>query len=371
NSYRKYGNVFVASKNTKVGTFRLGDWYEYASTYRFQYPSDPRTWADTPLPNFKERFYTTSLQPFAEFEWRPAQRLTVTPGIKFVYYRMNLTQFADNGKTVGNLGGAPSTNHIANYPTWQPTFDVNYKLQNNWAVYWQVATGSTIPPSSVFDTGGAQVGVLPTPTKSLTFQTGTVYKTGRFTFDFDAYHIGFDSTYSSFTGPDALPHYFAGGSATTKGIEAESTVILGGGLSLYLNGTEGAAKYDSTGLAIANSPGNTETAGMTFQRSGFDLGFFNKRVSNMWNDNGAANQAIRIDPFEISNMYLNYTIKGENRFNLTKLRLTLNNVFDQHYITGITAASTKSNAPDPGDLISKLAGRSVTMSVTFGLSPSK
>jgi iron complex outermembrane receptor protein len=285
---------------------------------------------------------------------------------------MALTQFADNGKTVGSLGGAPSTQHVANYPTWQPTFDVNYKLKSNWAVYYQVATGSTIPPSSVFDVTGAQVGVLPNPTKSLTFQAGTVYKASRFTFDFDAYHIGFDSTYSSFTSPDdGLPHYFAGGSATTKGIEAESTVILGGGVSLYLNGTEGAARYDSSGKFIANSPGNTETAGLSFQRGSWDLGFFNKRISNMWQDNGGANQVVRIDPFELSNLYLNYTIRGESRLAETKLRLTFNNLFDQHSIVGITPASTSTSAPAPGDLISKLAGRSVAMSVTFGLSPGK
>src|SRR5215470_11204334 len=346
NSYRKWGDLFVASKNTKFGTFRVGDWFEWAKTYRFQYPSDPRTWVDTALPNFKERFNTTSVQPYAEFEWRPVSRLTLTPGIKFVFYKMSLNQSADNGSTVGNLGGAPSTQHTANYNTWQPAFDANYKLRNNWSVYAQFAGGSTIPPSNVFDVSGAQVGVLPSPTKSMTYQTGTVYKTSRFTLDFDAYHIGFDSTYSSFTGTDALPHYYAGGSATTKGIEMESTIFIGRGLSLYLNGTEGSAKYDSTGLYKANAPGNTETAGLSYQRSNWDLGFFNKRISNMWNDNGAVNQAVRIDPFEISNLYLNYTFKGESsRFAETKLRFTVNNVFDQYNTVGIKPASTKSNAP--------------------------
>src|SRR5262249_18109918 len=151
-----------------------------------------------------------------------------------------------------------------------------------WSVYTQFATGSTIPPSSVFDTTGAQVGVLPNPTKSMTYQAGTVYKSGRFTFDFDAYHIGFDSTYSSFTGPDGFPYYYAGGSSTTKGIEAESTVILGGGVSVYVNGTEGSAKYDATHLFLANAPGNTETVGLSFQHRNWDLGFFDKRISNLW-----------------------------------------------------------------------------------------
>jgi iron complex outermembrane recepter protein len=371
NSYRRWGNLFVASKNTNVGIFRTGLWSERANTYRFQYPSDPRTWSDTPLPNFKEQFYTTSLQPYAEFEWRPVNRLTITPGVKFAFYRMSLTQYADNGSTVGNLGGAPVTQHTGNYNTWMPTGDINYKLRNNWSVYAQFATGSTTPPSSVFDSSGAQVSVLPPLQKSMTYQAGTVYKTGRFTFDFDAYHIRFDNTYTSFTGPDGFPYWYQGTSSTTKGIEAESTVILGGGLSLYLNGTEGAAKYDATQKLLANAPGNTETAGLSFQRSNWDLGFFNKRVSNMWNDNGATNQAVRIDPFEITNMYLNYTIKGDSRFSETKFRLTFNNLFDQHYIVGIKPASTASSAPAPGDLISKLAGRSVAMSVTFGLSPGK
>jgi iron complex outermembrane receptor protein len=369
NSYRRWGNLFVAAKNMNFGTFRMGMWSERANTYRFQYPSDPRSWFDTPLPNFKERFYTTSLQPYGEFEWRPINRLTLTPGVKFVFYRMSLTQYADNGKTVGNLNGAASVDHTADYHTWQPTFDVNYKLKNNWAVYTQFAAGSQIPPSAIFDVTGAQVGVLPSPAKNMTYQAGTVYKTGRFTLDFDAYHIGFDSTYSSFTGPDALPHYYLGGSSTTKGIEMESTIFLGAGLSLYLNGTEGSAKYDATGLYIANAPGNTETAGLSFQQRNWDLGFFNKRISNMWNDNGPINQAVRIDPFEITNLYLNYTIKGESRFAETKFRLIFNNLFDQHNVFMVEPASTKSNAPAPGDLLHKLAGRSVAMSVTFGLSP--
>jgi iron complex outermembrane receptor protein len=371
NSYRRWGNLFVAAKSLNFGTFRTGLWSERASTYRFQYPSDPRTWADTPLPNFKERFYTTSLQPYGEFEWRPVNRLTVTPGIKFVFYRMSLTQYADNGKTVGSLNGAPYTQHTGDYHTWQPTFDVNYKLRSNWAVYTQVAVGSQMPPSSLFDVTGAQVAVLPNPAKTLTYQAGTVYKTGRYTLDFDAYHIGFDTTYSSFTGPDALPYYFLGGSSTTKGVEMESTVFLGAGLSFYMNGTEGAARYDQTGLFIANAPGNTETAGLSFQQRGWDLGFFNKRISNMWQDNGAKNQSVRIDPWEISNLYLNYTIKGENRFAETKFRLTVNNLFDQHSIVGVTPASTATSAPNPGDLLQKLAARSVSMSVTFGFSPGK
>ena len=87
--------------------------------------------------------------------------------------------------------------------------------------------------------------------------------------------------------------------------------------------------------------------------------------------NGSLNQAIRIDPFEISNVYLNYTLKGDSRFSQTKIRLSVNNLFDKHNIVDVTPASAASNKPAPGDIVRLLAARSVALSVTFGVSPSK
>ena len=379
NSYRRWGHLFAASKNVgKIGTLRVGNWWEYANSHRFQYPTDVRTWQDTPLPFFKEDFGTTTLQPYAEFEWTPVKGLRFTGGTKLSYWRMAFTQFADVGTTkfvntgvngiVGNLGGAASTQHTGSYHIWQPAFDVNYKLLNNWSAYFQIARGSQVPVTKVFDVTNALVSVLPNPTAALTYQAGTVYKSGRFTFDFDAFQTNFDQAYGSSVDAAGNTYYYANGTSTVKGIEAESTVILGGGLSLYLNGTEGQAKFDTTHQLYANAPGNTETYGLSFQRFNFDLGLFNKRVGNMWNSLGANQDGIRIDPWEITNAYLNYTFKGESKFANTKLRLSFNNLFDQHYIVGVKAGSS-SSFPGPNDLLTKLAGRSVQMSVTFGLSP--
>jgi iron complex outermembrane recepter protein len=379
NSYRRWGHLFAASKNVgTIGTLRVGNWWEYANSHRFQYPTDVRTWQDTPLPFFKEDFGTTTLQPYAEFEWTPVKGLRFTGGTKLSFWRMALTQYADVGSLsfantgvsgiVGSLGGAASTQHAGNYHLWQPAFDVNYKLRNNWSTYFQIARGSQVPPSKVFDVTNALVSVLPNPTSAVTYQAGTVYKSGRFTFDFDAFQTNFDQAYASSTDAAGNIYYYNAGNSTSKGIEAESTVILGGGLSLYVNGTEGQAKYNTINQLYANAPGNTEAAGLSFQRSNYDFGIFNKRVGNMWNSLGSNQQGIRIDPWEITNAYLNYTFKGESRFANTKLRLSFNNLFDEHYIIGVKAGSSKS-FPGPGDLLTKLAGRSIQMAVTFGLSP--
>ena len=216
----------------------------------------------------------------------------------------------------------------------------------------------------------AAVAVLPKPTKTNTFQFGSVWKTHRMTLDLDSYFIRFDNSYSST--PDAgtgEPVYYLSGRSKTKGIEAESTVFLGAGISAYLNGTIGSAKYASSHLWVQNAPRDTETVGLSYQQRDWDLGFFNKRIGRMYNDNGAVNQAIAIDPFNITNLYLNYTMKGLSEFADTKIRLTVNNVFDKHSIVGVTPALATSNLVQPGDILTLMAARSVALSLTFGFSP--
>ena len=69
--------------------------------------------ADQALPNFAEMFWTNSYQPFAEYEFHPFKKFTITPGVKFAYYTVATKQFADDGKTIGGLG----TNNPASFIT--------------------------------------------------------------------------------------------------------------------------------------------------------------------------------------------------------------------------------------------------------------
>src|SRR5213594_3025071 len=44
NAYWKVGNILPVSYVSARGIFQAGLWSEYASTNRYQTPSDPRTW---------------------------------------------------------------------------------------------------------------------------------------------------------------------------------------------------------------------------------------------------------------------------------------------------------------------------------------
>ena len=48
----------------QVRNLRAGMWYEWADTNRHQFPTDPlNNWADQPLSNFNEYFWTNTYQP--------------------------------------------------------------------------------------------------------------------------------------------------------------------------------------------------------------------------------------------------------------------------------------------------------------------
>ena len=386
NSYRKYGEITSLSKVSKYGIFRTGMWYEWATTNRYQIPSNPLTRKDDVLPNFHEQFWTNSYQPYAEFEYHATNALTVTAGFKWAHYNQDLKQYADNGKTVGGLNGAPFVTHSAGYNSYLPSVDANYRIQPNWSVYGQFSTGSVIPPSSVFDVTGAVVSTLPKPTGAKSYQGGTVVKLRRATVNADYFYINFENVYTSSADPNnpSATSYSQAGNSAAKGFEGEANLYLYKGLSLYANGTAGSAKYVSQtigGVAnpsynkwVASTPGNTEGLGLTYQQKYLDFGIFNKRIGSMWNDGGKGNtvinQYVPIDAFNLTNLFFNYTIRKGSFFDQSKLRLSFNNLFDTRQITSLTPAlSGPTYKADPGDTLGLLAGRSVTVSFVIGLSP--
>jgi iron complex outermembrane receptor protein len=394
NQYIHDGDILTVSAASKYGVFRAGLWFEYASTNRYQIESNPLTWVDYVGPDgaidgikFHENFWTNSAQPFAEYQFVGIPKWTITLGVKDAYYNMSLKQFADNGHIVGNLGGAPYVNNDAGYNSWLPSFEANYRILPNWSAYVQYGMGSVIPPSSVFDvnetasTGATGVTVLPKPQVASTYQGGTVLKFNRVSVDADYYYIHFQNSYvatpvaNSYTYNTTPP-------SNSQGIEAEGNIAITRKLSAFLNGTYASAKYVSTAttpeLWVASAPKDTATEGITYQDKNWDLGFINKTVGQQWNDNTDASgnllhQAIPISAFTVSNMFLNYTVRNGSRFDQSKIKLSLNNLFNDNNIVGVTAFSTGTAATpfvaNGYDMLTTVPGRSVMVTFQLGFSP--
>jgi hypothetical protein len=62
-------------------------------------------------------------------------------------------------------------------------------------------------------------------------------------------------------------------------------------------------------------------------------------------------------------------VGGSSKLAQSRIRLAINNLTDSHAITAVGAASSKSNLPAAGDLLTMMAGRSVSVGFTVGFSP--
>ncbi len=371
NSYKTYGNLLKLSKESDMGILRTGLWLDNADSYRYQFPSDPRSWVNASVPNFSETYTTVTTQPYIEYEFKVSDALRITPGVKYATYSQKFNHLADNGGAVGALGGAKSIDNSVEYSDTLPSLDVHYKLAPNWSVYGQYAVGDQIPSTGVFDVPNARVAVPPKPTKATTTQFGTVYTSDAWTASADLYYTELDSTYTSVL-VNGNPVFSPSGTQYNQGIEGEINFVLGGGFSVYVNATLGSLKY-SDGKWVQGAPQDTETIGVNYERNGWAIGANANRVGKMYYDGvdsakNAVREAYTIDPVVLSNLFVNYTIKTPASYaKQTKVQFAVNNLMDSHSITGIATptANFSSGNPSPKDVLNILPGRSINLTLTL------
>jgi iron complex outermembrane recepter protein len=105
-------------------------------------------------------------------------------------------------------------------------------------------------------------------------------------------------------------------------------------------------------------------------------------VGTRWEDDGSTHQNVPLDPWWMSNLFFNYTVRNGSKFDNSKIRLSFNNVFNNHNIADITgegnvtptgvdttpSANDVLYTPSPLDQLELLPGRSVMVTFQLGLS---
>ncbi len=401
NAYHTFGDILRISQDSKLGTLRLGLWAEQADTNRHQVPSNPVTQVDTYPSKFDQAFITKTLQPYLEYQFDVTDALQITPSVKYAHYDQSFTQNPSKltypattakctatGRTVkiaaGNMFNPATCQSVpgvavdsaATYSDWQPSIDVHYMLQKDWSIYAQYAYGDVIPLSSVYDVSvnnGAQLVTNPKPTLSRTAQIGSVWKSDRFTFDVDAYHINFDNAYTSSVDPTTgETNYYSAGTSIAQGIEAESNILFDGGISLYLNATYGTNKYNSgsiKGQTAANSPTNTEAVGLNYAKDRWNVGVLSKWIGSQWDANGNVPDAVKISAFNMTNVYVNYTMPWASKPSMsTKFQFAINNLFSNQNVVDVSPANGPTAAsvftPSGNDQLKLNAPRSFNLTIT-------
>jgi iron complex outermembrane recepter protein len=365
NQYRVIGNVLKATKDFEAGLLRTGVWYETSNTDRHQYDLDLSTGqynriegtvangnflagTNRPIDSvlFDQQSKIKTLQPFVEFEWAATPSTTVTPGIKQVNITRSVS--APVQQTTRELNAKSS----ADYKATLPFLSINQKVNEGLSVYGQFAKGFQIPDLNTFYISNPNQNSLD-PQTSTNYQLGIVGKSDRFTWDADLYRIDFKNKIVSNGLSGAAAGFVNIGGATYQGVEGQMAYVLGGGFSVYANGSLNKATSNETGKQIASAPEMTAALGVQYINGPWSSSLMYKRTGATYQkDYDATKAAIggvayydyyKTPAYGNIDLGIAYSIKNIASF-AKNVKIQLN-IFNLTNNTAVTAISTGKTIP--------------------------
>jgi iron complex outermembrane recepter protein len=290
NQYHTIGNIIRINKDFSFGTLRTGGIVEWASAQRNLFNYDLTTGQpDLGIPggtngniSYDEGSSWFQHQVFADFEYRPTEQLTITPGLKYLDFdrRIDATVEPDGFPSKGSR----------EYKKTLYFLTANYRITPVWSVYAQTATALLVPPlKTLAPVGGTAANTQPQQT--VTYQTGTVYTEGNLTVDLDLYKVHATNVLFNDTG-SPCKCYRNLGVGDYKGIEAQGAYSFGNGLTLFANGSINRAIDTNPGNGLpatdfTNSPRGTAAAGLLYVTGPWSGSFTDKWIGPQLGSDGA------------------------------------------------------------------------------------
>ena len=272
NQYQTFGDVLRVNKDFGFGTLRVGGLAESSWAHRFIYNVDLTTGhADVgnPIPgspvgagnvSYDEPSSWFQYQVFADFQWRPTDQLTITPGVKYLNYTRSIDAYETSGSTGFTANGSKEYKKPVYFLT------ANYRITPNWSVYAQAATAFLVPPVKTLGKFPGAVNASTQPEQTATYQVGTVYTAGPVTFDADYYTIKATNVLVANGGCQC---FLNAGKGDYSGFETEGAYALGHGFTVFGNGSINVANNPVPGQPtkpFSNAPKGTAAFGALFER---------------------------------------------------------------------------------------------------------
>lgn len=367
NEYRVYGDIFKYTNKFDTGLLRAGVWWETADAQRHNFEADLSTGGTilhgvngqpagvVTTSNFAQQYSDWhQTQPFVEYEWKVTDKITVTPGYKYMNYTMDLSSQSNQKAQM------PQAFNF-DFHASLPFLTVNQKLSPNDSVYAQYAQGMEIP---WLQYGGTTSTAAPQPQTTTNYQLGYVHKSDKFTWDTDIYYIPINN-YMLNTGTTQNPIYTNAGGALYKGLEGEATYMLGRGYAVYGNfginsayftgGAPGGSAVGNgptpgaAGTEVPSAPTMTSAVGFLYNLGPWNASLIYKHIGEQLN--GSLNT--QIPAIEYTDLNISYKFKDNQDIHLknTKLQLSVFNLDNHQNVlttTGpLTSASTQATYQAP------------------------
>ena len=345
-AYRAWGETLNVSWDNAYGVLKFGGWHEYQRSKRIQYGLDytkgwildfnPTAAAGSRAAYFYDMVnYLDTTQLYAEYDWRINKSLTINAGVKNVSFERQLD---------ADVNATTKTTLVYNKSSKKTIGSVsaNYSITNEWTAYVQGAQGYLAPNLNQFYVPNPANNRVD-PQETMNYQVGSVFKNDRFNADVDVYQIDYKNfprtTLDLTTGQNVV--IMAKG-AKMSGVEAQGTLFLGSGLSLYGNGSINRAKYKQSNLDVDMVAQSTAAAGLIYDRGGFFSSIINKYVGQSkiyystvgFNPDDASTVAANgvgvSKGYTMTDVAIGYGLKFDNAFiKNMKIKLEINNALDR------------------------------------------
>lgn len=345
NDYRSIGTITRLTKGFDFGDLQAGVWYDHQNNARalrevvISNPGLPLNLddADTGGNNGIDRLLTQNLQtvqPYVQLDWNVTDALLLTPGVRYMYFDRSV-EAPVNVKT-----GAAQT-YDNTFSTVLPSISAHYTFTPNWTAYAQVAAGALAPNENFFNRANPNDTSV-APEKTWNYQAGTVVQLPDLTLSADAYYIAFTNFITSHNVGGQTIFYNLGG-AKYMGLEAEATYMIGGGFSLYANGSLNSAKDNLTHQWLPNAPETTGTIGGIYSNDGLYASLLGKWVGSRFGDSGQTQGLQPIFTLDGSVSYeLSHLFEGIKQ---TTVQVQVDNITDTNKIINLAGYTVSAGTP--------------------------
>jgi len=358
-NYRSYGDLLRLTRPMGSGDLNMGAWVDHQTNSRAEWAVDYTLGGaiDKASPGTNNGYTRlmddtlTTIQPYVDYAWKASDRLTVTPGLKYVSFRRTVDAAVNQSTNLPYSGGH----------TWNkalPALTARYAIERNWSVYAQLAKGFQAPNLNSFYKANPDLGTLK-PEETVNYQLGTTWASKRLALSADIYQIDFKNKIVS--SPSGTGTIFSNaGGATYKGVEGEATYYVGQGFSLYGNYSLNSAKDKTNNQWLPNTPKTTAAAGVIYNEGQLYASLMAKHVGARFGDTG---ETIPLGAYTVANFASSYTFKHVPGWaKEAKLGFQINNLFNKNDIYALGTYDAN-NTP----MYFSLPERSYQLSLSFSM----
>ncbi|AOU99239.1 hypothetical protein BI364_16010 [Acidihalobacter yilgarnensis] len=356
--YQSVGDLLRLVQPIAIGDLKYGIWFDHQWNTRSQYEIDwtlggalnQNAGKAGPYGATDRLMYDTldSAQPYLQLDWHLTSRLTLTPGVKYVWFKRSLNAPVNQGSSTAPLV------YSKTYSDAVPSIALHYKIASDWTAYGQVAKGFLAPNLNTFYAPNPAASTVK-PETTTNYQAGTAYQTDRLTLSGDVYYIDFNNKVGSRTVAGNTLFYNQGG-VIYDGVEGSATMYVGGGFSGYVNGSINSAKEKTTHQWIANAPKATAALGVIYNQGPVYGALLDKYVGSRYGDSG---QTQSLAAYSVASLSLGYKLDA-GMPHPVDVRLKIDNLLDKKAIYALAGYTGGANTP----LYWTLPSRSFDLSVS-------